>query len=185
MEKQVIYIAAGLLAGFVIALFIYSLAFPAWMFSGWMMGSGYGGSGYGGMGSGMGYEDGRYYPPGCCQGPVSFKSNGERIYYTGINEKGERIPFTGGPQWLINHGGSCVNCHGRDGKGGFIPMMCSEKAPDIRYSALIEEGMDEEEIRTAITKGTHEEETLDWCMPRWQMSEEDLNDLIEYLKELE
>jgi cytochrome c oxidase subunit 2 len=132
----------------------------------------------------MGYEDGRYYPPGCCQGPVNFQSNGERIYYTGINENGERIPFTGGPTWLMNHGGSCVNCHGRDGKGGFVPMMCNKQAPDIRYSEMTEEGMSEEEIKTAITKGVHEGEELNWCMPRWQMSEEDLNDIIAYLKEL-
>lgn len=148
---------------------------------------GYGGmmGGYGGYGGGMmGYGGERYYPPGCCQGPVEFSSNGEKIYFTGINEKGERIPFTGGPQWLVMHGGSCVNCHGRDGRGGFVPMMCNEKAPDIRYSALTEEGMSDEEIRIAITKGEHDNEILDWCMPRWQMSEEDLNDIMAYLKEL-
>ncbi|WP_236609695.1 c-type cytochrome [Archaeoglobus sulfaticallidus] len=134
---------------------------------------------------GSGYGDGRYYPPGCCQGPVSFESNGERIYYTGINDEGERIPFTGGPTWLRVHGGSCVNCHGRDGTGGFVPMMCDEKSPDIRYSALVEEGMSEDEIKTAITKGVHENETLNYCMPRWQMGERDLNDLISYLKKLD
>ena len=58
---------------------------------------------------------------------------------------GEGIPFTGGPQWLLMHGGSCVNCHGRNGRGGFVPMMCSKKAPDIRY--LLKEGMDESEIK--------------------------------------
>jgi len=144
-------------------------------------------SGFGGyympMGYQPGYGDGRYYPPGCCQGPVSFESNGERIYFTGINERGERIPFTGGPQWLIMHGGSCVNCHGRDGSGGFTPMMCNGVAADIRYSELKEE-MSDEEIKIAITKGIHEGKELDWCMPRWQLSEEDLNDLIEYLKKL-
>ena len=59
----VVYLAIGLLAGFVIAFLVYSLSFP-------------------------GYGDGRYYPPGCCQGPVSFKSNGERVYYTDINDRG-------------------------------------------------------------------------------------------------
>ena len=132
----------------------------------------------------MGYEDGRYYPPGCCQGPISFASNGEKIYFTGINDKGERIPFTGGPQWLSMRGGSCVNCHGRDGSGGLTPMMCDEKAADIRYSALKKE-MGDEEIKIAITKGVHEGKGLDWCMPRWQLTDEDLNDLIEYLKKLE
>ena len=153
----------------ILALFIYSLFFP-----GWMMGPNYG----------MDYRDGRYYPPGCCQGPVEFRSNGERIYFTGINEKGERIPFTGGPQWLINHGGSCVNCHGRDEREGIIPMMCTKTAPDIRYSALVEDGMSDDDIKMAVTKGIHENETLDWCMPRWQMSDDDFNNLLEYLKEL-
>ncbi len=177
MEKHVVYLAVGLLAGFVVALFMYYLLFPGWMMN-------YGMGGYGTEMGSMNYGDGRYYPPGCCQGPVNFESNGERIYFTGINEEGERIPFTGGPQWLAVHGGSCVNCHGRDGRGSFIPMMCSEKASDIRYSHLIEEGMNEEEIKLAITKGIHDNETLDWCMPRWQMSDKDLNAIIQYLKEL-
>ncbi len=171
MEKNTAHLVLGVAVGLSAAVIIYTLLFP-----GWMMGYGYG--------YGMGYTDGRYYLPGCCQGPVEFKSNGERIYFTGINDKGERIPFTGGPQWLANHGGSCINCHGRDGKGGIVPMMCSRAAPDVRYSSLAEDGMDEEEIKTAITKGIHEGEFLDWCMPRWQMSKEDLESLIEYLKEL-
>ncbi len=173
MEKGV-YVIVGLLAGLAIAVLIYSLLFPGWM----------GGYGYGHGPMGMGYGDGRYYPAGCCQGPVSFKSNGERIYFTGIDEHGERIPFTGGPQWLANHGGSCVNCHGRDGKGGVVPMMCSKAAPDIRYSTLLEDGMSDEDVKNAITKGVHEGEVLDWCMPRWQMSDEDVNDVLQYLKEL-
>ncbi|WP_202319748.1 c-type cytochrome [Archaeoglobus neptunius] len=180
MENQGVYIAVGLLAGIFIALFIYSYLFP-----GWMMGYGSFMPGYGMpmMGEEAGYQDGRYYPPGCCQGPATFQSNGEKIYFTGINEKGERIPFTGGPQWLVTHGGSCVNCHGRDGRGGLIPMMCNVRAPDIRYSTLSKD-MSDQEIKIAITKGEHEGEVLDWCMPRWQMSAEDLNDTIAYLKEL-
>lgn len=35
-----------------------------------------------------------------------YASNGERIYYTGINERGQRIPFEGGPMWLYMHGGA-------------------------------------------------------------------------------
>ena len=176
MEKQTVYVAVGLLVGIFLGFFFYSIFYPGYSVY----------SPMGPMGpSGMGYGDGRYYPPGCCQGPISFESNGEKIYFTGINENGERIPFTGGPQWLTNHGGSCVNCHARDGSGGFVPMMCSEKAPSIKYSELVEEGMSDAEIKTAITKGIHEGEELDWCMPRWQMSEKDLSDLVEYLKKLE
>ncbi|WP_232215804.1 c-type cytochrome [Archaeoglobus veneficus] len=105
---------------------------------------------------------------------------------TGVNEKGERIPFVGGPQWLYMHGGGCASCHGVDGKGGVYPMMCGVKTPDIRYSTLTEEhGMSEEDIKKAITQGIDDDgEELDYCMPRWQMSEKDLNDVIEYLKQL-
>lgn len=132
------------------------------------------------------YGDDRYYPPGCCQGPENFSSNGESIYYTGINLQGERIPFNGGPTWLYQHGGSCVNCHGRNGEGGIVPMMCNVRAPDITYSALTsgEHGhqFSEQEIKDAIAKGLdHDGDQLDWCMPRWQMSNQDLSDTIDYL----
>src|SRR5574341_1327149 len=62
-----------------------------------IMGSGMMGSGM--MGSGMmgdGYNK------------DSFSSNGERIYYTGIDSTGRRIGVEGGPMWLYMHGGSCV-----------------------------------------------------------------------------
>jgi len=118
--------------------------------------------------------------------PAQYKSNGEMIFMTGVNEKGERIPFVGGPQWLYMHGGGCASCHGTDGKGGIYPMMCGVKTPDIRYSTLNQKhGMSDEDIKRAITKGVGDEgEELDYCMPRWQMTEKDLNDLIEFLKEL-
>jgi|Deesub1362A_J573_1020465.scaffolds.fasta_scaffold04164_5 cytochrome c oxidase subunit 2 len=193
MEKNTIYIVVGLLAGVIIGLFItYSLLTPQYyQYYGYPMGpmmhypmqypsdtSRY-----------PQYGQSRYYPPGCCQGPTNFTSNGESIYFTGINENGERIPFTGGPYWLLNHGGSCVNCHGRDGKGGIIPMMCNVQTPDIRYSALTggEHGhaFTDEDIKNAIVKGIDDGDQLDWCMPRWQMSNKDLSDTIEYLKVLQ
>ncbi len=182
MERRDLYTALGFLAaGILIGLIIYYIA----TFTTYTRPMYYGG-GYGSMGPGMpAYGDGRYYPPGCCQGPASFTTNGERIYYTGINENGERIPFTGGPNWLIMHGGSCVNCHGRDGRGNLVPMMCSIETPDIRYTALRGEQFDVDAIKKAITKGIDEKgEALDYCMPRWHMSEKDLNDTVEYLKKL-
>ncbi len=117
---------------------------------------------------------------------TSYRSNGEMIFMTGVNEKGERIPFTGGPQWLFMHGGGCASCHGIDGRGGIYPMMCGIKTPDIRYSTLTQKhGMSDDDIRRAITQGRGDEgEELDYCMPRWQMTEKDLNDVIDYLKQL-
>ncbi len=117
---------------------------------------------------------------------AEYSSNGEMIFMTGVNERGERIPFAAGPQWLYMHGGGCASCHGTDGRGGVYPMMCGVKTPDIRYSILSEKhGMSDEDIIRAITKGVDDEgNQLDLCMPRWQMSEKDIRDVIDYLKEL-
>lgn len=67
----------------------------------------------------------------------SYASNGERIYYLGIDSEEQRIRFRGGPHWLRRMGGSCVNCHGPDGKGGLPVMMGTRLPGDIRYSALV------------------------------------------------
>jgi len=127
---------------------------------------------------------------------TEFRSNGEMLYYTGASRRGTKmVPSEGGPMWLYMHGGSCVNCHGEDGRGGEV-MMCTEEAPDIRYSVLtsgmVHDGEKEEpytsdeQIKRAITQGINQEgEELDPCMPRWNMTQEDLNDLISYLKELD
>src|SRR3989304_5198743 len=107
-------------------------------------------------------------------------------------------PFQGGPMWLAMHGGGCVSCHGVSGRGGVPVMMGTAIPADIRYAALTtedahEKGKEEEEhppytdelIKRAITQGLDPAgKSLDWTMPRWQMTEEDLNDLIAYLKTL-
>lgn len=99
--------------------------------------------------------------------------------------------------WLWMHGGSCVDCHGVDGRGG-VPVMMGTKIPsDIRYAALTETeahlrpgeaphpAYTEELIERAIAEGLNPAgEDLDWTMPRWQMTKEDLRDLVSYLKTL-
>ena len=128
-----------------------------------------------------------------------YDSSGEMIYFTGFNDRGERIPFTQGPPWLYRHGGGCAACHGTDGRGGVPVMMLDEVPPDIRYQHLLEEehaeeGHDEEGhppytdalIRRAIVEGLDPAgELLDPSMPRWQMDEVDLGDLLDFLKTLE
>jgi mono/diheme cytochrome c family protein len=129
-----------------------------------------------------------------------YRSNGEQIYFTGVNARGERIPFTDAPMWLYRHGGGCASCHGPDGRGGQVRMMMDVfEVPDIRYQALTsqEHGEGDEEemehepftdqtIGQAITEGVEPDgEPLDWPMPRWSMSREDLHDLLEFLKTLE
>jgi mono/diheme cytochrome c family protein len=92
-------------------------------------------------------------------------------------------------------------CHGIDGRGG-VPVMWGTKLPaDIRYAALTEQdprahvkGAEEEAhppytdalIEQAITQGLNPaSKPLDWTMPRWEMTKEDVNDLIAYLKTLQ
>ena len=96
----------------------------------------------------------------------------------------------------------CAGCHGPDGRGGEVQMMMARfTAPDIRYSTLTADehgheesaGESEEEhppytdetIARAITQGINPAgEPLAWPMPRWSMSQQDLNDLLAYLKTL-
>jgi cytochrome c oxidase subunit 2 len=50
--------------------------------------------------------------------------------------------------------------------------------PVLRHSA--------ETIKRAITEGVEPDgEAMDLTMPRWQMSERDLHDLLEFLKTLD
>ena len=155
------------------------------------------------MGPGMG--------PGMMGGPgggiagtplkTRYTSNGERIYYTGTSGRTGPLRFQGGPMWLAMHGGGCVNCHGIGGRGGVPVMMGTAIPSDIRYAVLTEkeahahgkEGGAEEAhppytdalIKRAVTRGLNPAgKPLDWTMPRWEMTEEDLNDLIAYLKAL-
>ncbi len=128
--------------------------------------------------------------------PEEHVSNGQLIYFTARNERGERVPFEGGPMWLYMHGRSCATCHGADGRGGAPVMMGTEVPGDIRYHHLIEEEEHEEGeehppytdelIKRAITLGLNPAgEPLDLTMPRWHMSDQDLDDLLEFLKTLD
>jgi hypothetical protein len=147
-------------------------------------------------------------PFGPREGPVNtpsfqdireeFTSNGEMIYHTGYTQDGQGIPIKGGPGWIYMRGGACASCHGAGGKGGDIPHMCTEEAPSITYHDLTEEEHEEhaeekespppytdETIKSAIKEGLNPAgDRLDSCMPQWQMSDEDLDDMIEYLKTL-
>lgn len=157
---------------------------------GGMMGSGYGngmmGADYGQQGGMMG--TGYIYPYNVEGIKTKFESNGETIYYTGFNETGKRIPTSYGPQWIYMHGGGCVNCHGVDGKGG-VPVMMGYTVPaDITYTSLTteeEHPFTDEDIKKAIRDGLEPSgESLSPTMPRWQMSDKDLNDTLDYIKTL-
>lgn len=131
--------------------------------------------------------------------PRPFRSNGERIYFTATSASGQPI-IAEMAGMHMGHPGmiACVTCHGPGGRGGTVPMMMGGTfvAPDIRYTTLIQGEHDEahedhppytdETIKRAITKGIDSAgEPLAWPMPRWRMSEGDLNDLLDYLKTLQ
>jgi cytochrome c553 len=127
---------------------------------------------------------------GTAWGTGAFASNGERIYFTATSERGTAITYASGPTssgWMMGNGRwACASCHGPDGRGGVhnMGMMQTMDATDIRWSALQDE-FDAEQFRLAVTKGQDPDGTqLDTDMPRWSIGDDDLADLIAYLKTL-
>jgi uncharacterized membrane protein len=132
-------------------------------------------------------------------------SNGERIYFTATNDRGERISYRGyadgfGPGMMMDDRLSCASCHGGDARGGEHMMhMQVMDAPEIRWSALTGESAEEQaddahehahtgggyglaEFRRAVVQGEHPDgEPLSSDMPRWNIDDDDLADLAEFL----
>lgn len=143
-----------------------------------------------------------------------FSSNGEQIYMTATNDEGELIAYTSGPGtggMMMGAYLTCASCHGADGRGGVHAMhMQVMDAPDIRYDALTSEAEEHNEsdkdghtdegddhtaqhaeyeltdFRRAVIEGQHPDgEPLDRDMPRWEMNDQDLADLFEFIKSLQ
>jgi len=146
---------------------------------------------------------------GIAWGVGAFDSNGERIYFTATSERGTAITYTGGPSSGMMMGGgnlTCASCHGPDGRGGqHVMHMQTMDAPDIRWEVLNGElesehggetegeaghaeahtSYDIETFHLAVVEGKHPDgASLSTNMPRWNVSDEDLADLAEYLKTL-
>lgn len=128
--------------------------------------------------------------------PNSFKNNGERIYFTGTSASGRTITFSGGHMHVRMHGGSCTSCHGADRQGGtrMMPWFWIV-APAITPEALFgnhdaqADGHGDHQaytvasLRRVIVEGIDPSgKRLDDAMPRWSMSEQDLAELVEYLR---
>jgi mono/diheme cytochrome c family protein len=129
-----------------------------------------------------------------------YGSNGERIYFTAESASGQPITYTGSIRMM--HTISCVNCHGPEGEGGRVNMMMSYfESPSITWHVLTQEEEHEEEpgqegheehppytevtLKRAIIEGIDPAgERLDDEMPRWTMSEQDLDDLVSFMKTL-
>ena len=127
---------------------------------------------------------------GTAWGTGVFRSNGERIYFTSTSERGKAITYTGGPasrDWMMMGGRlACVSCHGLDGRGGKhnMGMMQVMDSKDIRWSVLQPE-FDAKKFGLAVVKGQDPDGTkLKPDMPRWKISNDDLADLIAFLKTL-
>lgn len=125
----------------------------------------------------------------------SYSSNGERIYFTATSSSGEAIVPEGFT--MMMHNIACVDCHGHDGKGGTVYMMMQRfEVPDIIWTDLIGEehegGVHEDHppytevtLKQAITQGVDPAgQPLDEFMPKWQMSMQDLSDLVSFIKTL-
>jgi cytochrome c oxidase subunit II len=129
---------------------------------------------------------------------TQFSSNGEQIYFTATSQRGAPITPTIGGGGMMGRGMmgggmlTCAGCHGANGRGGRKWMMMGTfVAADIRYttltSASAQQGapFSDEDIRRAITQGVDQNgQPLKWPMPRWNMSADDLNDLLAFLKTL-
>jgi cytochrome c oxidase subunit II len=124
---------------------------------------------------------------------------GQQIYLTGASANGP-IPRSVPAGGMMSQGRmgdmSCVDCHGEDGRGGQRAMMFGGvEIPDIRYSVLssprsedstTEPGWTDRDIARAIRDGIEPNgEQLKAPMPRWDMTDAEVDDVIAYLKELD
>jgi cytochrome c oxidase subunit 2 len=127
-----------------------------------------------------------------------YTSIGQQIYDTGTDARGPipRSVAGGGTMGFGMMGASaCVDCHGRDGRGGRVGgMFGAVEVPDIRYSILTTprtEGTEtipawtDADIARAIRQGVDPDGVpIKAPMPRWSMTDADVSDVIAYLKEL-
>jgi mono/diheme cytochrome c family protein len=124
------------------------------------------------------------------------ESRGKIIYTMGQSPSGGPLFYrlvTGG-QRLLARGVTCATCHGLDGKGGREGDLV---APDITYQALIKPRhvtlpsgrkrvpYTDVLLARAITEGLDSSNNrLNSMMPRWFLSDSELQDLLRYLKHL-
>ncbi len=117
---------------------------------------------------------------------TEFSSNGERIFFTGVNSKGESIKNSHEMQ-----GVGCSMCHGSDAQG--TRMMTD--VPSLSWKYLTDSKghvhpggrshppFTESSFKSCVLAGIDPAgNELNSMMPRWEMSSEDLDDLIKYLK---
>jgi hypothetical protein len=124
-------------------------------------------------------------------------SAGERIFRTGLDEQGRPIPRFDGLGGMMGGGmmmgRGCAGCHGSDGSGRSTPFF---DAPDIAYDNLTDprgmlepdggrgETFSDVDIRRAVIEGVDPAGEPLRLMPRWRLTNQDWDRLLEYLKTL-
>ncbi len=125
------------------------------------------------------------------------ESRGKIIYTTSQSPSGRPVFYrllSAGTNVFPAKGVFCAGCHGLDGKGG---RKGDAVAPDITYGALSRPSTASASSRgqrapytdallaRAITQGLDSSgEQLSPLMPRWVLSDSELQDLLTYLKHL-
>lgn len=120
-----------------------------------------------------------------------YASDGERIYFTGRNDEGDLI------QAIVDRSGlkdrereiTCALCHGNDRKGrrNPIPEFGPFLAPSLTRESLLKNSRKRPAYdRASLAKSIHlgkssSGKALHHPMPRWQLSDRDMEALIRYL----
>jgi len=110
---------------------------------------------------------------------------GRAIYDDGVGVDG-RIAYTQGPDWLRFASPGCAVCHGNRGQGLTVQASgVTGVAPAVTWAALAARGYDEAALRKALAAGVdpHGRE-FHYYMPRWAMSDAELDALVAYLRAL-
>jgi len=134
-----------------------------------------------------------YMDPGLMQNMMTdlsksdYESEGEMIFLTSIDNKGNIIEPRSGPgaingRMMMMRPLSCASCHGIDAEGGYSFPDGKTKSADIRWKTL-EKEFDEGSFKKAVKDGVdHDGGRLSYYMPRWDISDKDLDELLKYLK---
>ena len=113
---------------------------------------------------------------GCSGGSIA---NGRAIFESGKDSDGVQIVAQPPPPLY----GRCAACHGANGAGG-VRFPDGAVSADLRHAALSEGAhpytlpLLERAISTGID---NDGKPLDPVMPRWQLSQRDLNNVAEYV----
>jgi cytochrome c553 len=120
-------------------------------------------------------------------GPGDPNSVGARIFRAGVRGDLTEIPRSVQrvPASALRMVG-CARCHGTFGRGGPVPgNSWSAFAPPITYDDLVTAGYTDAGIGVAVRRGVDAHgRMLSVMMPRWDLTDRELSELIAHLKAL-